>query len=76
MNKEIMFDTLSDLVENYIASYEECFHKVLTVYIGLPFPHDMLADYPIKWKSTKIRVFSEEWKTVRQRVESCVPLSR
>ena len=70
MNKDIVFDTLADLVENYRASYEACYHKLLTVYIGLPFPHDLFVDHQIKWRATKIRVYGMESSSVRAQINS------
>ena len=60
MNKDMRFSSLSSLVEEYRRSYEACFHKLLTVYIGLPFSHNLLTDDAIKWRAAKVRVFNQE----------------
>lgn len=54
MNKDFRFDTLSQLVENFEKSYESCFHKLLVVYVGLPFSHDVHSDMPIKWRAVRV----------------------
>ena len=59
MNKPIKYNSLAELVEEFSRSYEACYHKLLTVYIGLPLPHDKFVDHPIKWRATKIRVYGK-----------------
>ena len=71
MNKDFVFDTLSDLVQNYVTSYEACYHKLLTLYIGLPFTHE-LGDQPIKWRASKIRVFGKDPAITRDKIEQFV----
>jgi len=56
MDKRFCFDTLADLVEEYRRSYEACYHKLLTVYIGLPMPQDLVAENCVVWRAVKIRV--------------------
>ena len=71
MNKDFVFDTLSDLVQNYVTSYEACYHKLLTLYIGLPLTHE-LGDQPIKWRASKIRVFGKDPAITRDKIEQFV----
>jgi tubulinyl-Tyr carboxypeptidase len=59
MNKPIKFNSLAELVKEFDASYEACYHRLVTVYIGLPLPHDKFVDHPIKWRATKIRWFGK-----------------
>ena len=68
MHKELCYDNLADLVEEFRVSYEQCYHKLLTVYIGLPLPHDQFVDHPIKWRATKIRVFGNESSEVSNKI--------
>lgn len=59
MNKPIKYTSLAELVQEYSQSYEACYHKLLTCYIGLPLPHDKFIDHPIKWRAIKIRVYGK-----------------
>lgn len=70
MNKDMCFPCLSSLVEEYRRSYEACFHKLLTIYIGLPFSHNLLTDDPIKWRATKVRVFDQDPQKVAGRIDN------
>jgi hypothetical protein len=70
MNKAIKFRSLSALVEEYRNSYEACYHKLLTLYIGLPLPHEKFVDHPIKWRATKIRLFNKPWDEVAEAVDN------
>jgi tubulinyl-Tyr carboxypeptidase len=68
MNRPISFTSLADLVLNYRESYEECYHQLLTVYIGLPMPHNQYIDQPLKWRATKVRVFNNTTEDVVTRI--------
>ena len=69
MNKPIKFDTLYQLVKEFESSYEEVYHRLLTVYIGLPMPHDKKnSDRPIKWRAAKIRIYKNDTADVEQKV--------
>ena len=70
MNKPIKFSSLSDLVEDYRESYEACYHKLLTLYIGLPLPHDKFVDHPIKWRAIKVRLFGKPKNEVTEAVNN------
>ena len=68
MNKPIKFGSLAELVQEFSQSYEACYHRLLTVYIGLPLPHDKFIDHPIKWRAVKIRVFGKEPGDTAERI--------
>ena len=68
MNKPMTFSSLSALVEDYRHSYEECYHVLLTVYVGLPMPHNNYVDQPIKWRATKVRVFANADEDVASKI--------
>lgn len=69
MNKPIKFDTLFQLVKEFERSYEEVYHRLLTVYIGLPMPQDKIfSDRPIKWRATKIRIYRNDPADVEQMI--------
>lgn len=70
MKKDMMFATLADLVEDFRIEYEVCFHKLLTVYIGLPLPHNVMANEAIKWRAVKVRVFARDAVDVASRIDN------
>jgi hypothetical protein len=68
MKKDIQFSSLAELVEEFRQSYEECFHKLLTVYVGLPLPHNQFVDQPIKWRATKVRIHANTSEDVSSKI--------
>jgi tubulinyl-Tyr carboxypeptidase len=60
MNKDIRFDSLSDMVEDYRRCYAKCGHRMVGVYLGLPFSHDVYSDMPIKWKVLKVKTYTHD----------------
>ena len=64
MNKDIRFESLSDMVDDYGRSYAKCGHRMVGVYFGLPFSHDVYSDMPVKWKVLKIKVFAQDQGTM------------
>jgi hypothetical protein len=60
MFKAIQYPTLFELVEDFRRSYESVFHRLLTVYVGQPFPHSFgSVDSPITWRALKVRMSEE-----------------
>lgn len=57
MNKDFLYDTLAQLVEEYKNCYNACFHRLVKIYVGLPFSHDVFCDVPIKWRAVKLKVY-------------------
>jgi len=68
MNKPLRFASLAELVEEYRTSYEDCHHKLLTVYVGLPLPHNQFLDQPVKWRATKVRAYSHAPEEVSAKI--------
>jgi hypothetical protein len=54
MGKDCIYDSLSDLVLEFKKCYEQCYHHLITVYVGLPFSHDVFCDMPIKWRALRV----------------------
>ena len=68
MNKPIKYSSLAELVDEFKSSYEDCYHKLLTVYVGLPMPHNQYVDQPLKWRATKVRVFNNSPEDVTSKI--------
>ena len=62
MYKELVFDSLADIVLDFKKSYEHCCHELLKVYMGLPFSHDTHANGPIKWRALRLNLETSPWK--------------
>jgi hypothetical protein len=70
MDKPFIFESLFDLINNYRSAYNECYHVLLKVYFGLPFPHDCFSDTPIKWRAISINLLGSGDKNVAQEIET------
>lgn len=62
MFKDIKFDSLADLMKEFKDSYESNFHKLVKIYIGLPFGHDLHSSMKLQWKVFKIKIVNKEWR--------------
>ena len=62
MFKDFTFDSFGDLIANYRDSYEEVFHRLLTVNTGLPISHHDYKAMPICWRCLKVKLFKHEWE--------------
>lgn len=60
MDKALEYDSLWDLIMDFSLSYESVFHRLLSVYVGLPMPHDLHLDQPLTWKAIKLRMEKTE----------------
>ena len=54
MYKPLTFKSLGDLLNDYKKSYEECYHTLHYVYLGLPFGRDMYSQDEIQWRVLKM----------------------
>lgn len=70
MYKPIKYNSLYDLVEEYSTSYEQCFHRLLTIYVGLPFPFETFSDMPIKWRALKLRIYESDRDEVKEKLDN------
>jgi hypothetical protein len=73
MFKTVRYATLFELVEDFRRSYESVFHRLLTVYLGQPFPHSFSVDIPIVWRALKLRVSEETSTETKSKIDAfCV----
>lgn len=66
MNKELKYDTLAALVQEYRDCYNKCWHKVLEVSVGLPFSHFDMSELPLQWKVLKLLTAQLLWKEIEE----------
>lgn len=50
MDKDLKFQSLSELVQDYCREFERVYHKVVKVYIGFPFSHDIHSSEKVDWR--------------------------
>lgn len=55
MYKEANFSTLSDLLNDYKNSFENVYHQLIKMSIGLPLSHDIHSAEKVQWR---VRLFS------------------
>lgn len=72
MDKEIVFDSLMSLIEDFKVSYSSCYHTLNKVYIGLPFSKNRFGDRPIKWRAISFRVSGNDMNKVGSEVENFI----
>jgi hypothetical protein len=62
MFKDFTYDSFGDLIADYRDSYEQVFHRLLTVHTGLPISHQDYKAMPICWRCLKVKLFKHEWE--------------
>jgi len=77
MFKELEHPTLSSLVREYKTSYEGSWHRVLKVYLGLPFAYEESDASRIQWRCLTVDP-SKEWASCAAQIDKyskdCVQL--
>ncbi|EDV29910.1 uncharacterized protein TRIADDRAFT_20295 [Trichoplax adhaerens] len=69
MYKPLIYRSLMDLIQQYKTSYEECYHELEKVKIGLPVDHSVHSCEPIKWKHVAINYKKSSTDNVRKALE-------
>ncbi|KAG1668633.1 hypothetical protein FOA52_002486 [Chlamydomonas sp. UWO 241] len=62
MFKDLVFDSLAELVADYKAAYEKWWHKLHKARIGLPFEHDTHATSSVCWRHHTISPAKQPWR--------------
>jgi len=52
----LQFDSLSELMMRYKQSYEQWWHTLLGIKVGLPVPHSVLSQEKICWRFCNVKV--------------------
>ena len=56
MDKDFVFNSLFELVNEYRECYRSVYHRLTTIYLGLPFTRDFSTDFPIKWRALRLKI--------------------
>jgi hypothetical protein len=62
MFKDFTYESFGDLIADYRDSYEQVFHRLLTVHTGLPISHQDYKAMPICWRCLKVKLFKHDWE--------------
>ncbi|KAG0620786.1 hypothetical protein M758_4G244100 [Ceratodon purpureus] len=61
MTKDLQFDSMSSIIENYVKAYEASGHTVLKIRIGLRVEHDVMSSHFICWRHLCLSPGSKSW---------------
>jgi len=61
MYKDLVFDSLSDLVLDFKQSYEKWWHTLQKARIGLPFEHDASSTGSVCWRYCSVTPSRHQW---------------
>ncbi|RLN49907.1 hypothetical protein BBJ28_00011520 [Nothophytophthora sp. Chile5] len=64
MNKDVKFDSLSDLVLEYCREFQNVYHKVVKVNVGFPLSHDIHSSEKVEWRVLNLPVDTTNWTEV------------
>eukprot|EP00249_Psilotum_nudum_P016414 c25813_g1_i2 orf=592-1242(-) len=64
MNKELQFESISSIVQNYRQAYEQSEHKLLRISVGLPVEHNIESFNFVCWRSLSLDPCSSSWEHV------------
>jgi tubulinyl-Tyr carboxypeptidase len=70
MFKEMIYPSLCDLIQEYKSSYAACGHRLIKIYIGLPFSHDIHCDMAILWRVFKHTTYDCDFEELRIKLDS------
>ncbi|KAL4095511.1 hypothetical protein PRIC1_008885 [Phytophthora ramorum] len=70
MNKEMKFDSLSDLVLDYCQEFQNVYHKVVRVNVGFPLSHDIHSSERVEWRVLNLPVDTNVWTDVAKQLDN------
>ncbi|PNH05301.1 Vasohibin-2 [Tetrabaena socialis] len=79
MDKDLVYDSLADVVSDYKASYERWWHRLAKVrlpgyagvYVGLPLEHDTYYAGPVCWRYLTLSLTGRKpWQAHRSALDS------
>ncbi|KAF4029487.1 Vasohibin [Phytophthora infestans] len=69
MNKDLKFESLSDLVLDFCREFENVYHKVLRVNLGFPFTHDIHSSERVEWRVLNLPIDTNNWTEVAKQLD-------
>uniref|UniRef100_K3X8V2 Vasohibin n=1 Tax=Globisporangium ultimum (strain ATCC 200006 / CBS 805.95 / DAOM BR144) TaxID=431595 RepID=K3X8V2_GLOUD len=70
MYKELKYASLSELIQDFCHEFELLYHRVLKVYVGFPFSHDIHSSEKVEWRVMNISLEFNEWTDAAQHFDS------
>lgn len=64
MNKDLIFDSMSSVIENFKMAYESQGHIVLKVRVGLPVEHSIISPNFVCWRHLNLNLKYTSWAEV------------
>ncbi|KAJ7295079.1 hypothetical protein O6H91_Y214000 [Diphasiastrum complanatum] len=69
MNKELKFESISSIVENFVTAYQHSLHMVLKVRVGLPVEHNVDSRNYVCWRSLSLDLTILMWQQCCEALE-------
>lgn len=70
MNKDLKYDSLSELILDYCHEFENVYHHVLKVNVGFPFTHDIHSSERVQWRVLNVHIDSNSWTDTSKQIDS------
>lgn len=61
MNKDLVFNSMSSVIENFTAAYKSQGHIVLKVRVGLPIEHNVVSPNFVCWRHLNLNLRYTSW---------------
>lgn len=72
MNKDLTFNSISDIVGNYKAAYEASGHTILKIRVGLPVEHRIQSPNYVCWRHLSLSPGTQSWEQCCEALENHV----
>ncbi|GLE04485.1 hypothetical protein PINS_up013440 [Pythium insidiosum] len=70
MYKELRFNSLSELTQDFCHGFESVCHVVTKLHVGFPFPHDIHSSEKVEWRVLNVPVDTVEWSHVATHLDA------
>lgn len=64
-SKDLKFQSMSSVIENYKTAYEEQHHVVEKIRVGLPVEHNTRSTNFVCWRHLELDLKDQPWRDVR-----------
>ncbi|KAG0621793.1 hypothetical protein M758_3G048800 [Ceratodon purpureus] len=76
MSKDLKFDSMSSVIENYKTAYEEQHHAVEKIRVGLPVEHDTRSTNFVCWRHLELDLEDQSWSECCEAIDEFAGKSR